>query len=118
MGARLAGEQAAARGRHREAYCQAGPRTNGPCARPHPWVAPGSADRRPMMFSEVPHSGPDRPAPPSEFLTQSEVARRYKLSERTVERWRLTGEGPPFVRIGPRRVLYRLVDCEAWLAER
>ena len=69
------------------------------------------------MSSEVPHSGPDRPAPPGEYLTQSEAARRYKLSERTLERWRLTGEGPPFVRVGPGRVLYRLADCEAWLAE-
>ncbi len=71
-----------------------------------------------MSVSEIPRSGSDRSAPPGEYLTQSEFARRYKFSERTAERWRLTGEGPPFVRIGLRRVLYRLADCEAWLAER
>ncbi len=58
------------------------------------------------------------PAPAGEYLTQAEVARRYKLSKRTIERWRLTGDGPPFVRVGPRRILYRLADCEAWLAGR
>lgn len=71
-----------------------------------------------MPISEVPRSGPDRAAPHGEYLTQSEVARRYKLSERTVERWRSTGDGPPFVRVGLRRVLYRLADCEAWLTGR
>jgi predicted DNA-binding transcriptional regulator AlpA len=58
------------------------------------------------------------PARPVEYLNQREVAARYHLSERTIERWRGTGDGPAFVRIGRRRVVYRLADCEAWAAAR
>ncbi|WP_174242082.1 hypothetical protein [Teichococcus oryzae] len=35
---------------------------------------------------------------------------------KSAARWRVTGEGPPFVRVGPRRIVYRLVDCEEWAA--
>jgi hypothetical protein len=30
-------------------------------------------------------------------------------------KWRLTGEGPPYIKLG-RRVLYDLADVEAWIA--
>jgi hypothetical protein len=32
--------------------------------------------------------------------------------------WRKSGWGPPFIRVGPRRVAYRVADVEAWLAAR
>lgn len=44
---------------------------------------------------------------------QVELARRWKLSPRTLERWRWTGEGPKFVKLGG-RVVYRLEDVEAF----
>ncbi len=50
------------------------------------------------------------------LVAQEEVAERLGLSVRTVERWRVTGEGPAFVRIGPRRVAYQEEAIEAWLA--
>lgn len=50
-------------------------------------------------------------------LSQYELARRWRLSPRTLERWRWTGEGPSFLKIGG-RVAYRLEDIEAWEAER
>lgn len=50
------------------------------------------------------------------YLTEEEVSRRYHVSRRTVQRWRVTGEGPPFVRLGARRVVYRVSDCEDWAA--
>jgi predicted DNA-binding transcriptional regulator AlpA len=40
------------------------------------------------------------------------------LSDSTLEKFRLTGEGPQFVRIGVRAVGYRIEDLDAWLAER
>lgn len=40
------------------------------------------------------------------------------LSLATLERWRSEGKGPPFVKVGPRRVGYRLADFERWLADR
>ena len=51
------------------------------------------------------------------FLTQSETAQVLRLSERTLERLRVAGQGPKFVKAG-RRVLYRDADLEAWTASR
>jgi predicted DNA-binding transcriptional regulator AlpA len=53
---------------------------------------------------------------PEIYLTEAEFAGRYHLGRRTVQRWRGTGDGPPWVRLGARRILYRLSDCEAWAA--
>jgi predicted DNA-binding transcriptional regulator AlpA len=50
------------------------------------------------------------------YLGEKAFSERYHISQRTVQRWRSTGDGPPFVRVGPRRVVYRLPDCEAWAA--
>ena len=47
--------------------------------------------------------------------TQREAAEVLRLSERTLERMRLTGLGPAFVKAG-RRVLYRQADLETWVA--
>ena len=54
----------------------------------------------------------------ADFLTTDEFCKRYHVSRRTAERWRVTGEGPAFVRIGPRKVLYRTSDCDAWATTR
>jgi hypothetical protein len=44
-------------------------------------------------------------------LHQSDLARRWRLSPRTLERWRWLGIGPRYLRIGG-RVVYRLQDVE------
>ena len=46
-------------------------------------------------------------------LNQKELARRWGISHRTLERWRYSGEGPSFLKLGG-RVLYRLPDVEAF----
>jgi predicted DNA-binding transcriptional regulator AlpA len=51
------------------------------------------------------------------LLTQREAALATRLSERTLERARLTGTGPRFCKCG-RRVLYDLADIEAWITAR
>jgi hypothetical protein len=48
-------------------------------------------------------------------LHQVELARRWKLSPRTLERWRWLGQGPRHLKIGG-RVVYRLDDIEAFEA--
>lgn len=48
-------------------------------------------------------------------LSQIELAARWNLSHRTLERWRWTGEGPQFIKLGG-RVVYRLEDVEAFEA--
>lgn len=46
-------------------------------------------------------------------LNQIELATRLNISPRTLERWRWTGEGPRFMKVGG-RVVYRLEDVEGY----
>ena len=55
---------------------------------------------------------------PDAYLSETEFCDRYTIGARTAQRWRLSGDGPPFVRLGPRRIAYRLRDCEGWAAAR
>ncbi len=50
---------------------------------------------------------------PIRHLDQVELARRWSISHRTLERWRWSGQGPRFLKIGG-RVIYRLADIEAY----
>lgn len=50
------------------------------------------------------------------LLLQSELASRWRVSRRTLERWRFSGEGPRFCKIGG-RITYREVDVIAYEAE-
>lgn len=57
---------------------------------------------------------PRAPSPlDATFLTQREAATLLRLSERTLERYRLSGTGPLFVKLG-RRVVYRASDLWAF----
>lgn len=49
-------------------------------------------------------------------LSQIELAARWNISHRTLERWRWTREGPNFIKLGG-RVIYRLEDIEAFELE-
>jgi predicted site-specific integrase-resolvase len=53
---------------------------------------------------------------PIKHLNQAEVAQRWSVSHRTLERWRWIGQGPRFLKIGG-RVIYRIEDIEAYEAE-
>ena len=46
-------------------------------------------------------------------LSQKELARRWNISHRTLERWRWAGEGPQFMKLGG-RVVYRMEDITAF----
>ncbi|MFP5289551.1 MAG: helix-turn-helix transcriptional regulator [Actinomycetes bacterium] len=50
------------------------------------------------------------------FLTQREVAELLRLPERTLEDWRLTSHGPPYLKLG-RHVRYDLADVVGWARE-
>jgi predicted site-specific integrase-resolvase len=47
------------------------------------------------------------------FLTERETAELLRVSVRTLQRWRLTGDGPPFCAFGGRR-LYARGDVMSW----
>ena len=48
-----------------------------------------------------------------QFLNQARLATRWQISPRTLERWRWTGEGPAYTKIGG-RVVYRIDDVRAF----
>ena len=50
---------------------------------------------------------------PVRHLNQKDLARRWSMSPKTLERWRWLGDGPPYLKIGG-KVLYRIEDVEAF----
>jgi hypothetical protein len=46
-------------------------------------------------------------------LHQEDLAKRWRVSPRTLERWRYLQIGPPYLKIGG-RVVYRLADIEEY----
>jgi excisionase family DNA binding protein len=52
------------------------------------------------------------------LLTVEDAAARLKISKHTLNRWRVTGEGPPFIKSGPRLVRYDQAALDAWAQER
>ena len=55
---------------------------------------------------------------PAEYLDEDGLYQRYLIPPRTAQRWRSTGDGPHWIRLGRRRILYRVSDVEEWLRER
>ncbi|MCA3356766.1 MAG: helix-turn-helix domain-containing protein [Roseomonas sp.] len=52
------------------------------------------------------------------FLDEKSLSDFLCIPRRTLQRWRVTGDGPPFVRAGLRRIVYRREAVEAWAASR
>jgi predicted DNA-binding transcriptional regulator AlpA len=52
------------------------------------------------------------------YLDEAAMAARLGVSRRTLQRWRAEGGGPPYVRLGPRRVAYEEAAADAWAAGR
>lgn len=51
------------------------------------------------------------------YLRTGEAAQYCGLSPRTLEKFRLTGDGPPFIRpLGRRFVVYDLTDLDDWMS--
>lgn len=55
---------------------------------------------------------------PTDYLTDSQFCGMMNVTPRTSNQWRRDNTGPAYVRIGPRRILYRRADVDAWLASR
>jgi hypothetical protein len=58
--------------------------------------------------------------PASRLLTTEEVARLLRVDPSSVRRWRADQppQGPPFIRLSERVVLYDATDLQAWLDAR
>jgi hypothetical protein len=60
------------------------------------------------------HRSPDEARPRRvHHLSQLDLARRWAISPRTLERWRWTGEGPRYIKLVG-RIVYRLEDVEVF----
>lgn len=58
-------------------------------------------------------------AEPDDFITAQELGRQLGVSEASLARWRLWGQGPPFLRLtGQRVVRYSKRAVAEWLAAR
>jgi len=54
----------------------------------------------------------------SSLMTPAELANMLRVTERTLDNWRDSGTGPPYIRLGNQRhhrVLYNLSSVLAWL---
>lgn len=51
------------------------------------------------------------------MFNQKELARRWRMSPRTLERWRWLREGPSYLKIGG-KIIYKLTEVEAFEAAR
>lgn len=49
------------------------------------------------------------------FYNTPEAAAYLRLSSSILNKWRVAGSGPAFVKLG-RRVVYALADLDAWVA--
>ena len=49
-------------------------------------------------------------------MNQDDLAERWSISPRTLERWRWIGQGPRYIKIGG-RVVYRVEEVEAFEAQ-
>jgi hypothetical protein len=52
---------------------------------------------------------------PQGLLNQWDLADRWRMSPRTLERWRWEGRGPHYLKLG-NRIAYRIEDVEAYEA--
>lgn len=61
---------------------------------------------------------PMRPPDMTNALTTDEAAPLLGVSADTLFLWRRKGYGPPYTRVGPRKILYDRAELLAWLAAR
>ena len=53
-----------------------------------------------------------------EVMGVAETCQLVGAGKSTLARWRMRGEGPPFVVVGPRFIRYRRSAVDAWMASR
>lgn len=58
------------------------------------------------------------PTDPETLVTRRQLANILPISYDTLARWAWRGQGPPYIKIGPRTVAYRTGDVRDWLDRR
>jgi len=52
------------------------------------------------------------------FLRTAQAATRIGVAKNSLEKMRVNGNGPPFVRISPRRIVYEAAALDLWVKSR
>jgi excisionase family DNA binding protein len=71
--------------------------------------------------SEMPSSAAEvtlEQARGANLLTVKEAAAHLRVSKSYLDKLRVYGGGPPFLRLGVRKIVYRRTDLDAWAAAR
>jgi len=77
------------------------------------------SERRRRLSSENLQPAPAIGGAPGPAVLRTPAAARHTgLSESYLEKLRIVGTGPPFLRLAPRAVGYLVADLDRWLAER
>ena len=53
---------------------------------------------------------------PRRFLTTAQASSHLSISRRTLERWRVDGGGPPYIKLG-QLVRYSVEDLNSWTSD-
>ncbi len=48
------------------------------------------------------------------YMSETQAAEYLGLSDKTLQRYRGNGKGPPYIKCGG-RVLYDVLDCDLWM---
>lgn len=88
-----------------------------------PVAAPGAdraeADQRPADGAQPPHGGDMHAGgAASDLLTTREAAVVLRVNHKRLERWRMTGDGPAYVRMTSKSIAYRRCDIDAFVNAR
>ncbi|MDP2815966.1 MAG: hypothetical protein Q8O19_04740 [Rectinemataceae bacterium] len=67
-----------------------------------------------MIEKKQPPTAPALPTP-QDYLTSRELGLQYRLSTAYLSMMRCRGEGPRFMRLGAKKVLYLRADVESWI---
>jgi hypothetical protein len=52
------------------------------------------------------------------YVQTEDAAARLNLAPSTLNKMRVRGDGPPFLRLSPRRVVYAIASLDAWARAR
>ena len=81
-----------------------------------------TADQTPFPADKEPPTSPIESGKQeklsSPYLTVPQAADHLRVSKNHLDKLRVSGRGPPFARLGRRKVLYRRSDLDKWVDER
>lgn len=69
-------------------------------------------------YPDSPIESDKQEKPSSPYLDVAQAADYLRVSKNYLDKLRVSGKGPAFVRLGRRKILYRKPDLDKWVEER